>query len=73
MFIVYVCFVYIYIYSTCTCTCKQKRIKNKYYGSCHMAVDDLIITAKNNIFNMLFLAMVYSVFCQQSCLFHQTL
>ena len=30
--------------------CKQKQIKNKFYGSCRMAVNDLIITTKNNIF-----------------------
>ena len=52
-----------------TCTCKQKQIKNKYYGSCHMAVNDLIITTKNNIFKHVIIGYGIYCFCQQSCLF----
>ena len=42
--------------------CKQKQIKNKFYGSCHMAVNDLIITAKNNIFKHVIIGYGYTVF-----------
>ena len=59
--LLYMCVLYIFIYIWSTCTCKQKQ-KNKYYGSCHMAVNDLINTAKNKIFKHVIIGYGYTVF-----------
>ena len=61
--LLYMCVLYIFLYIYIYRERERERdlqIKNKYYGSCHMAVNDLIITAKNNIFKHVIIGYGYT-------------